>query len=85
MNKISLLILVAFISISATVVTNKVTYSPAKPIATDTFITEGSASLLDMKEYIIQKQRQGFIVKSVSFSVGSRSAGGIVIVEKYQP
>lgn len=82
-NKILLLIAAAIISVSASVVTGTVISTPARPKATETYITSGGSSLIDMREFIIKKQRQGFIVKSVSFSVGSRSAGGIVTVEKY--
>jgi len=68
---------------TASMTVNIMTVRPAKPIATEHFITHGSRSLIDMNEWIKQKIREGFIVKAVSFSVGSTSAGGIVVMEKY--
>ena len=48
-----------FLCVSASVVTSKIISTPARPIATETYITEGASSLIDMREFIIQKQRQG--------------------------
>lgn len=78
-----ILILVAFISVSATIVTNKVTSTPVVPKHTATYISDGSRCLLDIKQFIDQRRHEGFIVKAVSFGVGSRDAGAIVVMEKY--
>lgn len=77
-----LAIILVIIATSATTAT-VMTVRPSRPIATEHFITDGSRTLIYMNEWIKQKIREGFIVKSVSFSVGSVSAGGIVVMEKY--
>lgn len=70
------------ICISASVVSKNV-FIPATPKHTIVYITDGAQSLIDMKNYIETYRLQGYMVKSTSFGVGSRSAGGIVVMEKY--
>lgn len=75
----AILVLALMVLVSATTV-GVMTVKPAKPVAVSVKYFKG---LDDVPSYILQKIREGYIVKLINSTGDSVTAESVVIMEKY--